>query len=192
MAKHAGTTEQQLNTEATPETESENTETPVSQGRWVSHRALGLVILIVLALTGLSGWLGYHAYESREAQQQRNLFLQIGRQAALNLTTISHNHPDADVQRILDSATGTFYDDFRKRSAPFIEVVKEAQSESQGIVTEAGVESEEAEGARILVAVTVKTSTAGAPQPQPRMWRMRIDLQKAGDGAKVSNVEFVP
>jgi len=43
-----------------------------------------------------------------------------------------------------------------------------------------------------LVAVTVKTSNAGAPEQAPRAWRMRISVQKVGDEAKVSNVEFVP
>jgi Mce-associated membrane protein len=42
-----------------------------------------------------------------------------------------------------------------------------------------------------LVAVAVKTSTAGAPEQDPRAWRMRITVQKDGDQAKVSNVEFV-
>jgi Mce-associated membrane protein len=40
--------------------------------------------------------------------------------------------------------------------------------------------------------VTVKTSNAGAPEQAPRAWRMRISVQKVDDGAKVSNVEFVP
>ena len=44
----------------------------------------------------------------------------------------------------------------------------------------------------MLVAVTVNTSNAGAPEQQPRAWRMRITVQKVGDEAKVSNVEFVP
>ena len=51
------------------------------------------------------------------------LFVQVARQGALNLTTIDCQSADADVQRILDSATGTFYDDFSKRSQPFIDVV---------------------------------------------------------------------
>jgi Mce-associated membrane protein len=39
--------------------------------------------------------------------------------------------------------------------------------------------------------VAVKTSNAGAPEQDPRAWRMRITVQKDGDQAKVSNVEFV-
>src|ERR1700704_3463615 len=149
-------------------------------------------LVVVVALAGLTGWLGFRTYQSHQADQQRKLFLQVGRQGALNLTTIDWQQADANVQRILDSATGTFYDDFQKRSQPFIEVVKQAHSKSVGTIAEAGLESESDNGAQVLVAVTVKTSNAGAPEQAPRAWRMRISVQKVGDEAKVSNVEFVP
>ena len=95
--------------------------------------------IVALVLTALVGWLGLAAYQSHRAQQQRELFIQAGRQGALNLTTIDWQHADSDVQRILDSATGTFYDEFSKRRQPFIEVVKKAQSKSVGTITEAGL-----------------------------------------------------
>ena len=116
----------------------------------------------------------------------------MGRQAALNLTTISADEADTDVARVLDSATGTFHDDWAQRAPAFVEVVKKAQSRSTGTVTAAGLESETSDRARLLVAVSVKTTNAGAPEQQPRAWRMRIDVQKVGDDAKVANVEFVP
>jgi Mce-associated membrane protein len=150
----------------------------------------GLVVLVALA--ALTGWLGFRAYKSYQADQQRKLFLQVGRQGAVNLTTIDWQRADADVQRILDSATGTFYDDFLHRSQPFIAVVKQTQSHSEGTITEAGLETESGEGAQVLVAVTVKTSTAGGTEQRPRSWRMRISVQKVGDEAKVSDVQFVP
>ena len=160
----------------------------------MSHVRLAMIagLVLVLALGGLTGWLGFRAYESRQAAEQRNLFLQVGRQGALNLTSINWENADADVQRILDSATGTFYDDFQQRAQPFIEVVKQAQSKSEGTIAEAGLESESDNGAEVLVAVTVKSSNAGAPEQQPRAWRMRLTVEKVDDQAKVSNVEFVP
>jgi Mce-associated membrane protein len=159
----------------------------------LSHAGWALVAsaAIVAILGGLAGWLGYRAYEKHEAQAQRNLFVQTARQGAVNLTTINYTGVDADVQRILDSATGTFRDDFEKRSQPFIEVVKAAQSQSEGTVTEAGLESLRDNSAQVLVAVAVKSRTAAGEQA-PREWRMRIDVQAVGDGAKVSNVVFVP
>ena len=151
---------------------------------------VGLVAVVVLA--GLTGWLGFRAYKSHQADEQRKLFLEVGRQGALNLTTIDWQQADANVRRILDSATGTFYDDFQRRARPFVEVVKQAQSKSVGTIAEAGLESETEDGAHVLVAVTVKTSNAGAPDQAPRAWRMRISVQKVGDEAKVSDVKFVP
>jgi Mce-associated membrane protein len=154
--------------------------------------ALTATTVAVVALGALVGWLGFRAHESQQTEQQRAMYLAAARQGALNLTTISYTEVDADIKRILDSATGTFYDDFEKRSQPFVEVVKQSQSKSQGTVTESALESVQGDAAKALVSVAVTTSTAQAAQQQPRAWRMRISVQKMGDTAKVSNVEFVP
>ena len=155
--------------------------------------ALATALIAVLALGGLVGWLGYRAYESRQTQDLRNLFLQVGRQGAVNLTTVSYTEAEADVQRILDSSTGAFYDDFRRRAPAYTEVVKQTQSKSEGMVTEAAVVMPVAhDHADVLVAVTVKTASVGAPEQKPLAWRMRIGVQKVGNSAKVSRVDFVP
>ncbi len=160
----------------------------------MSHVRLAMIagLVLVLALAGLAGWTGYRGYKEYQAEKQRELFLQVGRQGALNLTTIDWEHAEADVQRVLDSATGTFYDDFQNRAAPFVEVVKQAQSKSVGSIAAAGLETASSDEAQVLVAVTVNTSNLGAPQQEPRAWRMRLTVTKVGDDAKVSNVEFVP
>jgi Mce-associated membrane protein len=154
--------------------------------------SLTAALLIVAALGALAGWLGFRAHESHQRAQQREMFLQAARQGALNLTTISYSEVNADIQRILDSSTGGFYDDFQKRAQPFVDIVKQAQSKSKGTITEAGLESVQGDSAQALVAVTVTTSNASAAEQQPRSWRMRINVQKVGDTPKVSNVEFVP
>jgi Mce-associated membrane protein len=181
--------------DATEEADSEAAEEEAVPAKPpMSHVKLAMIagVALVVALAGLTGWLGFRTYQSHKTDEQHKLFLQVGRQGALNLTTIDWQHADADVQRILDSATGTFYDDFQKRAQPFVEVVKQAQSKSVGTIAEAGLESTSGDTANVLVAVTVKTSNAGAPEQAPRAWRMRISVQKIGDEAKVSKVEFVP
>jgi Mce-associated membrane protein len=155
------------------------------------RRAVLLGSAIVVSLSVLVGWLGFRAYQAHQEQALQSQLLQAARQGALNLTTIDWQHAEGDMQRILDGATGQFHDEFASRSQPFIEVVKQAKSTSVGTITEAGLESEEGGHARVLVAVAVKTSTGGAPEQDPRAWRMRITVQKDGDQAKVSNVEFV-
>jgi len=149
-------------------------------------------LAVVVALGGLIGWLGFRAHQSQQAQAQRSQFLQVARQGALNLTTIDWQHADADVRRILDGATGEFYDDFAKRSQPFIDVLRQSKATTVGKITEAGLESETPGSAQALVAVSVQTSNAGESDPVPRAWRMRITVQRVGDQVKVSNVGFVP
>ncbi|OFB37157.1 mammalian cell entry protein [Mycolicibacterium sp. (ex Dasyatis americana)] len=149
-------------------------------------------VLLLLVLTGVAGWLALGQLRSDSAQRQRAHFLEAGRQGAINLTTIDWQTADTDVQRILDSATGSFYDDFSKRAQPFVEVVKQAQSKSVGTVVNAGVESESGDQAQVLVAMNVETSNSAAVQQDPRRWRMRVSVQRVGDDVKVSNVAFVP
>ena len=160
----------------------------MSPQRWATLFSL----TVIVALAAVAGWFGFRLHQSHQAQAQRSQLLQVARQGALNLTTIDWQHADSDVRRILDGATGEFYDDFAKRSKPFIEVVKQAKATTVGTITEAGLESETADTAQALVAVSVQTSNAGATDQEPRAWRMRIYMQRVGDQVKVSNVGFVP
>lgn len=163
-----------------------------AQARTMSPVRLATVVGVVgiLASTSVAGWLGYREHQARQAQQQSELLVQVGRQGALNLTTIDWQHADADIRRILDSATGAFHDDFAKRSQPFIEVLKKAQSKSVGTITEAGLESQSGDEAQVMVAVSVVTTNVAEPEAEPRHWRMRVSVKKVGDEAKVSNVAF--
>ena len=163
--------------------------------KWVSSipSPIAVGVATIVALLGLGGWLGFRVHQDDQVQAQRNLYVQVARQTAINLTTIDYTEVDADIKRVLDSATGAFHDEFQNRSQPFVEVVKKVQSKSEGTISEAGLLSYTKDQAQVLVAVAVKTSMAAAPPDQePRRWRMRLTVDKTGDSAKVSNVEFVP
>ena len=175
------------------EADEENATAEAPTRRHATDRLAVVVGLsVVVALISLVGWVGFRAYQSHQAEQQSRLFVQAGRQGALNLTTIDFREVNADVQRILDGATGQLYDNFSKRSQPYIDAVLRTQSKSVGTVTEAALESQTGDRAQVLVAVTVKTSNGIAAQEESRAWRMRLSVQRVGVAAKVSNVEFVP
>jgi Mce-associated membrane protein len=162
---------------------------------WVSSipRPIAVGVAIIVALLGLGGWLGFRVHQDDQVRAQRNLYVEVARQTAINLTTINYSEVDADIKRVLDSATGGFYEEFQNRSQPFVEVVKKVQSKTEGTIAEAGLLSYANDQAQVLVAISVKTSMAGAPPDQePRRWRMRLTVDKNGDSAKVSKVEFVP
>lgn len=119
----------------------------------------GLVVVVALAVL-LCCW-GFRVQRARHAQDQRGHFLQAARQCALNLTTIDWRNAEADVRRILDGATGEFYNDFAQRSQPFVEVLRHAKASTVGTITEAGLQTQTADTAQALVAVSVQTSNAG-------------------------------
>lgn len=172
-------------------------ETPVAEAKpgrrpSVTGAAMTAGLALVVALGALIGWLGYRDYQDRQFAATQAAVVNAAREGATNLTTIDFTRIDADIARILDSSTGTFHDDFAGRAQPFIEVVKQAQSKSEGTVTSAGLESMEGDLGRVLVAVSVKTSNAGAREQEPRAWRMRIDVKRVDGGFKMSNVQFVP
>jgi Mce-associated membrane protein len=206
MAGHDGAVEETgpLNTSEAPELVDEDIDAediaaaPDAKRfvrKWLSRipGTIAVSVAVIVALVGLGGWLGFRVHQDRQVQAQRNLYVQVARQTAINLTTIDYTEVDADIKRVLDSATGAFHDEFQNRSQPFVEVVKKVQSKSEGTISEAGLLSYTKDQAQVLVAVAVKTSMAGAPADQePRRWRMRLTVDKTGDSAKVSNVEFVP
>ncbi|MGV0768734.1 hypothetical protein [Mycobacterium syngnathidarum] len=162
--------------------------------RWEPGLRTGIIVATVLTvlLGGLAGWQVRQLIKTRADEQRRQTYLQVGRQAALNLTTIDFATVDADIQRVLDASTGEFFDEFQSRSPAFAEVVRQAKAKSEGTINEAGIESIVDDGAQILVAASVKTSNAGVPEPEPRYWRMRITVRQSGTETKVSNVGFVP
>lgn len=163
-----------------------------ASGHRASHIAIAAaVVSLVLMLGGLTAWLGQRVYREHQADRLRELLLDAAKRTAVNLTTLDHERADADVQRILDSSTGDFHDDFAARAKSFADAVREAQSTSSGTVTEAGVESMNTDKGQVLLAVTVKSANRGLPEQEPRYWRMRLTVNKIGAEAKVSRVDFV-
>ena len=177
-------------TESTrPDDRSDELANGVGSHKDTSAIAVGLAM--VLALAGLAGWLGHREHQSNQANLQRAAYVDTARQAAINLTSLSYTEVDADIQRIVDSSMGSFRDNFQQHSPAFVEAIKRIQSTSVGTVTEAGLQSISGDEAQVLVAVSVKTSSVGAPEQETRSWRMRISVTKDGQGAKVSDVQFV-
>lgn len=165
----------------------------VAAPRHRPNRAAVLVagLLALVAVGALAGWFGYRAVEEQRVSAERREFVDAARQGVVNLTTIAYSTVDADVQRILDSSTGTFHDDFEKRSAPFAEAVRQAQSTSEGTVTEAAIESQDGDTAAVLVTVSMAMTYPTAPPQPPNSWRMRIAVEKRDGATKITDVQFV-
>ncbi|BBZ00342.1 prolipoprotein diacylglyceryl transferase [Mycolicibacterium fallax] len=154
--------------------------------------AIAAGIVIVLVLGALAGYLGWQAYQVRLQDQQRELFLDAGRQAAVALTSLRYDSGDAGVAQLLELSTDKFHEDLTRRRDTFLEVLKQAQGVSTGEVTSAGLESFDGDRAQVLVAVNVLATVQATPEEQRRNWRMRLLLRETAPGeVKVSRVEYI-
>ncbi|MEE6167149.1 MULTISPECIES: Mce protein [unclassified Mycolicibacterium] len=145
---------------------------------------------VVVVLAAAAGWLGFRAVQTHLADEKRQMFLDAGRQAALTLTNVDWEHADDDVQRVLDSASGQFYDDFERRSQSYLAVVKQAKSKAVGTITGSALVSSSDSDARVMVAMTVNSSNAGVAD-RTQYWRMVLTMQQNQGMTKVSNVDFI-
>jgi len=161
---------------------------PAQRPAQVERVALVTGLIAGMVLAGLVGWLGFRTHEAQQREAQRDLFVRTAQDVAVNLSSVDYEHADADARRIADSSTGRFADNFARRRQAYIDNATRTRSRLLGTVTDAGLESQQGDQGRVLVAVTVKSAD---PRQEPQYLRMRVTVQKMGDVAKVSDVAFV-
>ncbi len=163
--------------------------------RWRVHRAsLALTIAAVVAIVGLlgaSGWMAWRHYQVEQDRQQAAAYIAAARQGVINLTSLDFNKAKEDVQRVLDSATGDFKDDFQRRAADFESVVKDSKAVTEGSVAMTALESMNKDSAVVLVLANERVTNIAGAKDQPRTFRFRVSVVHDGAQLKVSKVEFV-
>ncbi|WP_230557991.1 hypothetical protein [Rhodococcus sp. I2R] len=152
----------------------------------------GAFVLVVLALvaTGVYLFVENRSVDADNARAER--YVQTARQTVLNLTTISPDTAQEDVDRLLAGASGDFKAEFEGREGPFVEVVQQARVDSVGEIIEAGLESSGDDYGDVLVAARAMVQNSDAAEPEPRDFRLRVRVADDGGVMTASRVEFVP
>jgi Mce-associated membrane protein len=148
-------------------------------------------ILAICGLLGASGWMLWHHHTVLAERQRSAAYVAAARQGVVNLTSLDFNKAKEDVQRVLDSATGEFRDDFQRRADDFASVVKDSKAVTQGSVTASAVESMSKDSAVVLVLAKERVTNSAGAKDDPRAFRFRVSVVRDGDQLKISKVEFV-
>ncbi len=148
-------------------------------------------IILILVFAGLSGYMVWHDHDATEREQRAANFMAGARQGIVNMTSLDYNRAKEDVQRVLDSSTGQFRDDFQQRAKDFASVVEQSKVVTQGTVTAAAIESMDEHSASVLVSATSRISNAAGAKDEPRMWRLRVTVTEEGGQYKMSKVDFI-
>ncbi|HET9874321.1 MAG TPA: hypothetical protein VFQ37_00945 [Mycobacterium sp.] len=151
-----------------------------------------VAVFSICALLGVSGYIAMQHHGAVQHQQRVAAFTAAARQGVINMTSLDFHHVEEDVQRVLDSSTGDFKDDFERQAADFTTVVTKSQVVSEGTVNLAAVESMDSDSAVVLVSATSHVTNSAGAKEEPRIWRLRVTVAKEGDQIKMSKLLHVP
>ena len=149
------------------------------------------VIILICAFTGASGYMIWQNHETTERNQRVANFLAGARQGVVNMFSMDFNRAKEDVQRVIDSSTGQFRDDFQQRAKDFTTVVEQSKVVTQGTVNAAAVQSIDGDSALVLVAASSRITNAAGAKDEPRNWRLKVTVTIDGGQYKMSKLEFV-
>ena len=149
-------------------------------------------MILIICFAGASGYMMWQHRDATERQQRAARFVAGARQGVVNMTSLDFRKAKEDVQRVVDSSTGEFKDDFQQRAKDFTTVVEQSKVVTEGTVTAAALESMDEHSASVLVSATSKITNAAGAKDEPRAWRLRVAVTEDGGQYKMSKVDFVP
>jgi Mce-associated membrane protein len=155
--------------------------------RLLSTAAIVGIIGLLVAI-GLMLW---HHHTVLAERQRSVAFTAAAKQGVVNLTSLDFNKAKEDVQRVLDSSTGEFRDDFQRRADDFASVVKDSKAVTEGSIAATAVESMGKDSAVVLVLANERVTNSAGAKDDPRAFRFRVSVVRDGDQLKISKVEFV-
>lgn len=148
--------------------------------RWL-WLSLVAVIAVAAAVTAVSLWVrADNRYTDADYQRA------AAQRVTLLLSPDVHR-PDR-ARRILDGATGEFYEQFAQSADSYTGFVGRQGTVARGAVDGTGVSARSGDSAAVLVAATVEFT---AP-PQTREFRLRVLLTPADGELKLSAVQYLP
>ncbi|TDK96156.1 hypothetical protein EUA02_13710 [Mycobacterium paragordonae] len=151
-----------------------------------------VAVLLILGFSGLSTYFMWEHHDATERDQKAAAFIAGAKKGVVNMTSLDFKKAKEDVQRVIDSSTGEFRDDFQQRAADFTKVVEQSKVVTEGTVNAAAIESMDGRTAQVLVSATSRVTNSAKAKDEPRAWRLRVTVTEEDGQYKMSKVEFVP
>lgn len=153
--------------------------------------AIIFACILICGFAGASGYMMWQHHKTTERNQRTANFVAGAKQGVINMFSMDFNRAKEDVQRVIDSSTGQFRDDFQQRAKDFTTVVERSKVVTQGTVNAAAVQSIDGNSALVLVAASSRITNAAGAKDEPRSWRLKVTVTIDGGQYKMSKLEFV-
>ena len=152
----------------------------------------GVLLAVICSLLSVSGYMMWRHHGVVEKRHRTATFAAAATQCVVNMTSFDFTRAKKDVQRVIDSSTGGFRDDFQKQANEFSSAVERSKVVTEGTVTAVAVESMGKDSAVVLVSAISRVTNSEGVKEDPRGWRLRVTVTQDGDQIKMSKLMFVP
>lgn len=168
-------------------------QSPARKLGWLDWAAAVVAVLSVVALLAASALFVHHQRHADALRERRAEYLQVAKQAAIDVTSIQDVTAAQDIDLVLSVTSGELRDEYSSLHEKYAQFARDAKIKAHGEIVAAAIESDDANAAQVLVAVKETLTNAGSADPQQRMFRLRLTLNRAGNGpVTASRLEFVP
>ena len=167
---------------------------PTGWRRWVALPVLACTAAILLVIGFVAASITMIAQHRDATQRQKHdaAFVAGAKQCVLNMITLDFTKARNDVQRVIDSSTGEFKDDFQKKANDLISLVEKSKAITDGTIDAAALESVAGNSAVVLVAAVSRVTNSPPDKLEPpKLWRLRVTIADEGGQYKMSKVEYV-
>ena len=157
--------------------------------------ALGVTFAVLMGLR-LSG----ADSKSSDAATSRSSVQAVAEQVTLAFLDVDFRDMAPRVQRVLDQAAGTFYDEYKASEGNLIAAARQGEAISSGEVLQVGLSQATGTTARVLVAANSTVSNKsideakakGETVDDKRYYRFQLDLTLVEGSWRVTDLQFVP
>jgi Mce-associated membrane protein len=187
------------NVEDYPDESAEAAEPETPPAKWrrrlpplsIVGKAAAIVSICFFVAIAVYMELQHHQATQRRAREAE--FVAGAKQGVINMTSLDFNKAKEDVQRVIDSSTGEFKEDFQQRANTFTSVVQQSKAITEGTVNATALQSMNGNSASILVAATSRITNSPPGKDEPaRVWRLKVTVTEVDGQYKMSKVEYVP
>ncbi|WP_308213141.1 hypothetical protein, partial [Mycolicibacterium chitae] len=152
------------------------------------------VAAAALAVCGLVGFSAFMAWQQHSVDQERERhaeYAAVARQGVVNLMSLDFTNAEENVQRVIDSATGEFREEFEAQSEFLVESLEASKVITEVTVNSVAVESVAEESPVVLVAAESQATNAQDARKDPQRFRVAVTLARDGDELKIARVDFL-
>lgn len=151
-----------------------------------------IAALLIMCFAGAYGYMVWQHRDVIHREQRAARFIAGARQGVVNMTSLDSKKAKEDVQRVINSSTGEFRNEFQDHAKEFAMVIERSKVATEGTVDAAAIDSMQERSASVLVSARSRVSNSAGAKDEPRTWRLRVTVTEDAGDYKMSKVDFVP